>query len=44
MGRWRLTRKGNYILKLTQYKIKWKEHIQRINDNRLPKNNLKLQT
>ena len=27
--------------KLTQYKINWREHIQRIDDNRLPK---KLQT
>ena len=23
--------------KLTQYKINWREHIQRIDDNRLPK-------
>ena len=23
--------------KLTQYKINWREHIQRMNDNRLPK-------
>ena len=26
--------------KLTQYKINWREHIQRIDDNRLPKKNL----
>ena len=24
--------------KLTQYKINWREHIQRMDDNRLPKN------
>ena len=30
--------------KLTQYKINWREHIQRIDDNRLPKKNFKLQT
>ena len=27
--------------KLTQYEINWREHIQRMDDNRLPKNNLK---
>ena len=26
--------------KLTQYKINWREHIQRMDDNRLPKKNL----
>jgi hypothetical protein len=26
--------------KLTEYKINWKEHIQRMDDNRLPKKNL----
>ena len=26
--------------KLTQYKINWREHIQRMDDNRLRKNNL----
>ena len=26
--------------KLTQYKISWREHIQRMNDNRLPKKKL----
>ena len=29
--------------KLTQYKINWREHIQRMDDNRLPKK-FKLQT
>ena len=29
--------------KLTQYKINWREHIQRMNDNRLPKKKLKFQ-
>ena len=27
--------------KLTQYKINWREHIQRMDDNRLPKKNYK---
>ena len=27
--------------KLTQYKIDWREHIQRMDDNRLPKTNYK---
>ena len=26
--------------KVTQYKINWREHIQRMDDNRLPQNNL----
>ena len=26
--------------KLTQYKINWREHIQRMDDNRLPKKKL----
>ena len=26
--------------KLTQYKINWREHIQRMDDNRLPRKNL----
>ena len=26
--------------KLTQHKIKWREHIQRMDDNRLPQKNL----
>jgi hypothetical protein len=26
--------------KLTLYKINWRDHIQRMDDNRLPKNNL----
>ena len=30
--------------KLTQYKINWREHIQRMDDNRLPKKKIKLQT
>ena len=30
--------------KLTQYKIYWREHIQRMDENRLPKTNVKLQT
>ena len=30
--------------KLTQYKINWREQIQRIDGNRLPKKNNKLQT
>ena len=30
--------------KLTQYKINWREHIQRMDDNRLPKKKFKLQT
>ena len=25
--------------KLTQYKINWREHLQRMDDNRLPKTN-----
>ena len=25
---------------LTQYKINWREHIQRMDDNRLPKTNI----
>ena len=28
----------NINVKLTQYKINWREHIQRMDDNRLPKN------
>ena len=30
---------GIFIIndKLTQYKINWREHIQRMDDNRLPK-------
>ena len=27
--------------KLTQYKINWREHIQRMDDNRLPRKNYK---
>ena len=34
----------NFNDKLTQYKINWREHIQRMNDNRLPKKNCSLQT
>ena len=30
--------------KLTQYKINWTEHIQRMDDNRLRKKKIKLQT
>ena len=29
--------------KLTQYKVNWREHIKRVDDNRLPKK-IKLQT
>ena len=29
--------------KLTQYKINWREHIQRMDDNRLSKKNYKLE-
>jgi hypothetical protein len=33
---------GNFNIndKLTQYKINWREHIRRMDDNRLPKRNL----
>ena len=31
-------------IKSTQYKRNWREHIQRMDDNRLPKKKIKLQT
>ena len=34
----------NISEKLTQSKINWREHIQRIDDNRLPNKKSKLQT
>ena len=28
------------LIQLTQYKVNWREHIQRMDDNRLPRKNL----
>ena len=41
---WELLGIFNIINKLTQYKINWREHIQRMDENRLPKKINKLQT